>query len=284
MVVADLAEQAISYTSSGSPIRLTATSGGNRIRYAALIDANGEPTEVLVSNGVVINPNRQIRLVTLNFLANSSPAGSDFGGDSYPFPWAIRNNDSANRVDLTTDGSANVYTSAVSLLSGAVNGAGTEQDALAEYMRSFYSTTAFAKADRSVDLDRRILQGNSDSDGDGLSNLFEVAALDLDPDVANTSTQVNAAMTSLLSASRTAGQTDVTGNPSSFSLYTAQSIQDLRGAGNMMVQVQNGNVTLSLPIEKSSSLQGNEWQDAGALDITFPKIADKEFYRLILPE
>lgn len=283
MVVADLAESAISYTSSGSPIRLTATNGGSRIRYAALIDANGEPTEVLVSNGIVINPNRQIRLVTLNFLANSSPSGSDFGGDSYPLPWAIRTNTSSNRVDLITDGSANVYRSAISTLGGE-NGAGTEQDALAEYMRSFYNNVAFGKADTSVSADRRILQGNDDSDGDGLSNLFEVASLNLDPDSANTSTQVNAAMTSLLNTTRSAGQSDVTGNPSSFSLYTAQSIQDLRGSGNLMVQVQNGNVTLSLPIEKSNTLQAGDWQNAGALDITFPKIADKEFYRLILPE
>lgn len=283
MVVADLAETAISYTSSGSPVRISSISGGSRIRYAALIDANGEPTEILVANGIVMNPGRQIRIVTLNFLANSSPTGSDFGGDSYPFPWAVRNNANANRLDLTTDGSTNNYTAAVSAL-GATNGAGTEQDALAEYMRAFFNVTPFSKADSSVDMDRRILQGNFDSDADGLSNLFEVASLALDPDAANTSTQINSAMSSMLSASRSAGRNDVTGNPSNYSLYTAASIQDLRGAGNLMVQVQDGSVTLRLPIQKSSTLQANDWQSAGDLDITFPKIADKEFYRLVLPE
>ncbi len=283
MVVADLAETAISYSSTGTPSQISSVNGGSRIRYAALIDANGDPTEVLVSNGVVLNPNRSIRLVTLNFLANSSPSGSDFGGDSYPFPWAIRNNTSANRIDLTTDGSANAYTKAVSTI-GGTSGAGTEQDAFAEYMRAFYNVTAYGNADTVVGLDRRILQGTTDSDGDGLSNIFEVASLNLDPDVAHTSTQVNAAMTNLLNTSRSAGQTDVTSNPSSFSLYTADSIQDLRGAGNMMVQVQGGNVTLRLPIEKSSTLQQNSWEAAGELDITFPKIENKEFYRLILPQ
>lgn len=279
MVVADLAETAISYTSSGSPVQITAINGGTRIRYAALVDNNGNPTEVLISNGIVLNPNRQIRLVTLNFLANSSPAGSDFGGDSYPFPWTIRTNASSNRVDLITDGSTNAYTAAISTL-GGVNGAGTEQDAFAEYMRAFHNVTAFTKVDTVVGLDRRILQGTTDSDADGYSNIVEVGALGLNPDVANTSAEVNAALAGI----RTAGRSDVTTNPASYSLFTAASIQDLRGAGNLMVQVQNGNVTLSLPIEKSSTLQANDWDPAGALDITFPKIEDKEFYRLILPQ
>jgi 2',3'-cyclic-nucleotide 2'-phosphodiesterase (5'-nucleotidase family) len=280
-VVADLAETAISYTTSGtgSTTQITAVNGGTRIRYAALVDTNGNPTEVLVSNGIVLNPNRQIRLVTLNFLANSSPTGSDFGGDSYPYPWAIRTNASSNRVDLTTDSSANAYTSAISAL-GGVNGAGTEQDAFAEYMRAFHNVTAFAKADTVVGLDRRILQGTTDSDGDGYSNIIEVGSLGLNPDVINTSAQINAALAGI----RTAGRTDVTSNPGSYSLYTATSIQDLRGAGNLMVQVQGGNVTLSLPIEKSTTLGEDDWDPAGVLDITFPKIEDKEFYRLILPQ
>jgi hypothetical protein len=74
----------------------------------------------------------------------------------------------------------------------------------------------------------------------------------------------------------------VTSNPSGFSLYTASSIQDLRGVGNLLVQAAGANVTLSLPIQKSTTL--NNWEPAGNLDITFPKTEDKEFYRLILPE
>lgn len=276
MVVADLAETAVGYTSSGSPAQISAVNGGSRIRYAALVDENGDPTEVLVSNGIVLNPTRPVRLVTLNFLANSSPAGSDFGGDSYPFPWAIRTNPSANRLDLTSDSSANGYTLAVSAL-GGVNGAGTEQDAFAEYMLAFHASTPFAKADTVADLDRRILQGTADSDGDGFSNGIEVAALGLDPDVANTSTQVNAALAGI----RTAGRADVTSNPSAFSLYTASSIQDLRGTGNLLIQASGANVALSLPLEKSDDL--GDWDAFDDLELTFPKVADKEFYRVILP-
>jgi 2',3'-cyclic-nucleotide 2'-phosphodiesterase (5'-nucleotidase family) len=277
MVVADLAETAVGYTSSGSPAQISAINGGSRIRYAALVDENGDPTEVLVSNGIVLNPTRPVRLVTLNFLANSSPAGSDFGGDSYPFPWAIRTNPAANRLDLTSDSSTNGYTRAVSLL-GGVSGAGTEQDAFAEYMLAFHGSTPFAKADTVADLDRRILQGTADSDGDGFANGIEVAALGLDPDVANTPTQVNAALAGI----RTAGRTDVTSNPSAFSLYTASSIQDLRGTGNLLIQASGANVTLSLPLEKSDDL--GDWDAFDDLELTFPKIANKEFYRIILPD
>lgn len=277
MVVADLAETPVGYTSSGSPAQITAVTGGSRIRYAALVDENGDPTEVLVSNGIVLNPTRPVRLVTLNFLANSSPAGSDFGGDSYPFPWAIRTNAAANRLDLTSDSTANGYTLAVSTL-GGVNGAGTEQDAFAEYMLAFHASTPFAKADTVADLDRRILQGTADSDGDGFANGIEVAALGLDPDVANTPIQVNAALAGI----RTAGRADVTSNPSAFSLYTASSIQDLRGTGNLLVQASGESVTLTLPLEKSDDL--GDWDAFDDLELTFPKVADKEFYRVILPE
>ena len=277
MVVADLAETAVGYTSSGSPAQISAVNGGGRIRYAALVDDNGDPTEVLVSNGIVLNPTRPVRLVTLNFLANSSPAGSDFGGDSYPFPWAIRTNPSANRLDLTSDSTANGYTLAVSTL-GGVSGAGTEQDAFAEYMLVFHASTPFAQGDTVADLDRRILQGTADSDGDGFANGIEVAALGLDPDVANTPTQVNAALAGI----RTAGRADVTSNPSAFSLYTASSIQELRGTGNLLIQANGGNVTLTLPLEKSDDLGG--WDDFDNLELTFPKVANKEFYRVILPD
>ena len=269
-VVADLAEAAQTYTSSGSPVQITAINGGSRIRYAALIDETGDVTEVLVSNGIVLNPTRPVRLVTLNFLANSSPAGSDFGGDSYPFPWAIRTFGSANRVDFSTDGSSNASTFA---------SAGSEQDAFAEYLLAFHATTAFNKADTSVDLDRRIIQGTADSDGDGFSNGIEVASLGLDPDTANSSSEINSALAGI----RTAGRTDVTSNPGAFSLYTADTIQDLRGVGNLLVQASGGIVTLELPVEKSTTLAPGGWTDAGSLLLTFPKTEDKEFYRVELP-
>ncbi|MES2657350.1 MAG: 5'-nucleotidase C-terminal domain-containing protein [Verrucomicrobiota bacterium] len=271
MVVADLAETPVSFTSAANVI--SAVNGGTRIRYAALVDASGEPTTVIVNNGELVTPNASVRLVTLTFLAIPGTAGSDFGGDNYPIPYLARINGAsfANRVDQTTDGSPNGYTFAP---------AGTEQDAFAEYVKAFHFTTptAYGTADTVVGLDRRILQGTTDSDLDGVSNAIEVASLGLDPDAANTGSQINAALLGL----RTSGRTDVTSNPGSFSLYTAGSIQDLRGTGNLLVQASGANVTLSLPIQKSTTL--NAWESAGQLDIMFPKIEDKEFYRLALPE
>lgn len=269
MVVADLAETPVSFTSAANVI--SAVNGGSRIRYAALTDANGDPTTVIVNNGEVVTPNAAVRLVTLTFLANPGAVGSDFGGDNYPIPYLARLNGApfTNKVDMTTDGSTNAFTFAT---------AGTEQDAFAEYVKAFYFTTGYGTADTVVGLDRRILQGTTDSDLDGLSNAIEVASLGLDPDVANTSSQINAALLGL----RTAGRADVTTNPGSFSLYTASSIQDLRGAGNLLIQAGGANVTLTLPLEKSTDL--NTWENFDDLELTFPKIENKEFYRVILPD
>ena len=283
-VVADLARTPISYSSSANVI--TSINGGDRIRYAALLNEAGDVTEVLIANGMVLDPTRQVRLVTLNFLANPGTAGSDFGGDSYPLPWVVRTHPSANRIDLGADGSANQATFA---------SAGSEQDAFAEFMLAFHAASPFGKQDTTVDLDRRIIQGSADSDGDGFSNAFEVAVLGLDPDVANSESQiidsqVNSVPLTILrqsvegvrQASRTAGRADVTADPAAFDLYTASSIQDLRGTGNLLIQASGANVTLSLPLEKSDDL--GDWDAFDDLELTFPKVADKEFYRIILPD
>lgn len=267
-VVADLARTPISYSSTANVI--TSINGGERIRYAALLNEAGAVTEVLIANGQILNPGREVRLVTLNFLANPGAAGSDFGGDSYPLPWVVRTNPSANRVDLSVDATANQATFAA---------AGSEQDAFAEFMLAFHGISPFNKADTTVDLDRRIIQGLYDSDGDGFHNGFEVATLGLDPDVANSGSEIDA----VLAGIRTAGQADVTSNPSAFSLYTASSIQDLRGTGNLLIQASGANVTLTLPLQKSTTLDA--WEPAAAnLEATFPKTEGKEFYRLTLPQ
>ena len=275
-VVADLAETPVSFTSAANII--SAVNGGTRIRYAALLNSAGVATEVLISNGIVLNPSRLVRMVTLNFLVNGA-GGSDFGGDNYPFPYISRLSSVESRLDLITDGSANAYNLATSTLpTPPAQGAGSEQDAFAEYMLAFHASTAFNKADTIVGLDRRILQGTTDSDADGFSNALEVASLGLDPDVANTSSQVNAALANL----RIVGRTDVTSNPSAFSLYTAGSIQDLRGTGNLLIQASGANVEITLPVQKSTTL--GDWEPAGDLELTFPKTEDKEFYRLALPQ
>lgn len=62
------------------------------------------------------------------------------------------------------------------------------------------------------------------------------------------------------------------------SLYTASSIQDLTTTGQVMVQVQNGQVSLTLPVEKSNSL--GTWSPAGNMSLSLPQEGDKQFYRL----
>ena len=264
MVVADLAETPVSYASAGTPPQISSVNSGTRIRHAALLDSSGNPTEVIISNGVVVNPLKKIRIVTLNFLASSSPAGSDFGGDSYPFPWALRTLDTSDRVDITTDGSTNASIFAA---------AGSEQDAFAEYMLAFHSTTPFAKADGVVGLDRRIIQGKADSDADGYTNAFEVASLGLNPDVANSSSEVNTALTALLDAYRGAGRNDVTSSPNTYSLYTAPSIR-LDG----QVLEFSANATATMTLQSSGDL--SNWVDEAIVpDVEIDLSQQKRFFR-----
>jgi hypothetical protein len=72
-------------------------------------------------------------------------------------------------------------------------------------------------------------------------------------------------------------------NSSAFSLYTASSIRDLCGAGNLLVHTNGPNITLTLPLQKSTTL--GDWEPADAdLGAGFPKIENKDFYRVILPQ
>lgn len=71
------------------------TTPGTRVRSAVLVDANGNVVDVLVKDGALVgDPVRQIRIVTLNFLADD-PNADGLGGDNYPFASFL-----TNRVDL----------------------------------------------------------------------------------------------------------------------------------------------------------------------------------------
>ncbi len=116
----------------------------SRIINAAILDDNGNVSDTIVYNGSVYgNPNRVIKMVTLNFLAT--------GGDSYPFV-AL----GSNRVDLvnvlSTPGSATFALP------------GSEQDAFAEFMSTFYNTNAFSIAETPVSSDFRIQDVNARQD------------------------------------------------------------------------------------------------------------------------
>jgi hypothetical protein len=154
---------------------------GERVQELAVVsgdtaaDAETAVTQTLVQDGEFVgNANDTIRLVTLNFLANS---GSDLLID-------IAGDDASNRVDLVDatapDSLANDFTFA---------NAGTEQDAFAEYMNSFFGSeeTAFDQADTQELADDRI----ENEAFDQIAEVF-VATLGRAPSVEEMMTQFSA--------------------------------------------------------------------------------------------
>jgi 2',3'-cyclic-nucleotide 2'-phosphodiesterase (5'-nucleotidase family) len=119
---------------------------GSRILNLAIQDSQGNDLDVLVRGGALVgDPTRTFRMVTLNFLAG--------GGDSYPFPTdAVQNVAGlSNRVDLFNP---------TAPLTGVASfsGDGTEQDALAEYLKANHgsATKAYNQADAPASQDLRL--------------------------------------------------------------------------------------------------------------------------------
>ena len=257
VVVVDLDRAPQTYSAAANVI--SSVNGGGRIRYVALLDDAGVPSEVLVSDGEVIDPDRTVRMVTLNFLANAGSAGSDFGGDSYPFPYINRlNGDPAyGRSDLSSPALT------PPLPAGFPNradfaAAGTEQDAFAEYLAAFHATLPFGLPETSSDLDRRIVQGQADSDGDGVGNGDETSlfVLGLDPDTANSPAQVRA-----IGRLMGLGRGEVVGNPSAFGLFTAPRA-DFRLDGLVLPLAADARVRLTL--QSSPDLEA--WTDEATVE------------------
>ncbi|MGE7416082.1 ExeM/NucH family extracellular endonuclease, partial [Methylobacterium tarhaniae] len=123
------------------------TREGQRILNAAIIDENGRILDTLVQNGQLVgDPNRGIRTVTLDFLATGTATAPGLGGDNYPFPAY-----GENKVALAS------ATPGRSLPNTATFAAqGTEQDAMAEYLRAFYATTPYGTPDTTPAGDTRI--------------------------------------------------------------------------------------------------------------------------------
>jgi hypothetical protein len=121
-----------------------------------------------------------------------------------------------------------------------------------------------------------------DTDGDGVSDAVEGANTDLglNPAVNDASTVLPSLYTtSEFTANYTAGQTSVTSNPNAFSLYNTADILDLRTTAGVTVQKVGNDVTLSVPVEKSTGL--NTWAPAGNMTLgPFTGDPTKEFYRL----
>ncbi len=112
---------------------------GDRVRTAGFTTPGfGFPIFVYQGRTIGWAP---VRIVTLNFLAD--------GGDGYPYPdFAAATPWLYNRVDLPDAGLGDgVATFAP---------AGTEQDALAEYLAAQYSMVAYREGETSIDEDRLI--------------------------------------------------------------------------------------------------------------------------------
>ncbi|MEM8667498.1 MAG: choice-of-anchor I family protein [Planctomycetota bacterium] len=106
---------------------------GNRVQSVAIVDALGIVTDSILKDGEMLgDPDREIRMVTLNFLAG--------GGDGYDF-------------DPNEDGNAEVET-----------GIG-EQTALFDFLEANHSTVPYYTNDTPIEQDRRIqnLQFRTDS-------------------------------------------------------------------------------------------------------------------------
>ena len=119
-----------------------------------------------------------------------------------------------------------------------------------------------------------------DSDGDGITDAVESAnaALGFNPALSDASILGSLKTGAQFDANRSAGQSDVTSNPSAYGLYTPSSILDLRTQGQLMVQAGASKVNLSLPVQKSGDL--GTWQNAGNLQLELDKTSGKEFYRI----
>ncbi len=133
---------------------------GQRVRSLAIVDDGGRVTDRVVAAGELVgDPDRGIKIVTLNFLAN--------GGDGYPFPLPA-----SGRIDLAGEaGQVNAPTPdfpdtngnevidvPISPDPGLADFAapGTEQDALSEYLARFFSGTPYDKAETPPAEDTRI--------------------------------------------------------------------------------------------------------------------------------
>lgn len=125
---------------------------------------------------------------------------------------------------------------------------------------------------------RELLAGTSataaDSDGDGINDSIEFSNVlfGLNPRTPNN-------LQTVLGQIEQRGKDAVVADPSSFSLYNAASIQDLRGNGNLLIQAVNDKVSLKLPVQKSTDLEN--WTPSGELSLELDQSAfpGKQFFR-----
>jgi len=133
---------------------------GQRIRSLAVIGGDGTVADPVVVDGALSgDPNRVIKMVTLNFLAN--------GGDGYPFPapqpgrmdlLGEAGQFNAPNADFPDTNGNGIIDEPRAVDPGAADFAdpGSEQDALAEYLARFHVGDPFNMAETTGSEDRRI--------------------------------------------------------------------------------------------------------------------------------
>ena len=129
----------------GSDTNGGATVAGERVRSAAVLDEDGSVADTLVQDGALVgDPSRAFRLVILDFIAGCVPDGGECG-DGYPLNGLA----APDRVDLGALG--------VDPGQADFADAGSEQDALAEYLQAFFGgDTAFDEAETAPAEDERM--------------------------------------------------------------------------------------------------------------------------------
>lgn len=133
---------------------------GSRIVRLIATDVTGTSVSV-VENGTTVAPASAFRMATLGFLVGNLVTP---GGDGYPFQ-TLSN---PQRVDVNTVARpAGIPTTFA--------GSGSEQDALALYLRANYSVTPYGEAETLAGDDARIQQVLTPSDGITLSRLSTVS-------------------------------------------------------------------------------------------------------------
>ena len=119
------------------------TVAGSRLRSLELVNADGAVTDTIVTDGALTGDGtRSFRMVILDFLASCVGEGaSDECGDGYP----LKDLTAPNRVDISADPGLQDFADA-----------GSEQDALAEYLANRYSETPYDVAETPASEDTRI--------------------------------------------------------------------------------------------------------------------------------
>ena len=118
------------------------TTAGERIRSMTIVDETGAVVDTLVTDGAIAGDgSRSIRIVILDFIAKCVGNETESCGDDYP----LKGLAAADRVDITTDPGLTAFADA-----------GSEQDALAEYLLANFATDGYAEAETPASQDTRI--------------------------------------------------------------------------------------------------------------------------------